>query len=190
MTSPATRPVDAPVERHRVGTPRRALTSLGSLGIATFVLLAALSGVGGTYAIWSDQQTVDGGTLTSGTAELEAIWLGDAPAHANLLPGKSVPRDAQLHNRGDVPLALGISATTQSPGFEIRAAAGECAAEGRASAIGVDAGPLTSSASGDEAMVLQADESVSVCITVATTPELLPGEQLNFTIDIEGTQVR
>lgn len=187
MTPAAPRPADAPHERRRDGGARRALTSLGSLGIAALVLVAALSGVGGTYAMWSDQQTVDAGTLSAGTAALEATWSGAAPSAGTMLPGESVTREAQLHNSGDVPLALSIAATTGTAGIEVRGAV-TCDAATRATVVGASAVPLT--AAGGEAVVLPPGEGITACIAVTGTPELAPGAQFKYTIDLEGTQVR
>ena len=187
MTPAAPRPADAPHERRRAGGARRALSSLGSLGIAALVLMAALSGVGGTYAMWSDQQTVDAGTLSAGTAALEATWNGAAPSADAMLPGDSATREAQLHNSGDVPLALSIAATADTAGFEVRAG-GTCEAATRAAVAGASAVPLAAAEGG--ALVLQPGERITACIAVTATPALAPGAQVNLTLDIEGTQVR
>lgn len=190
MTPAPHRPVDAPSGHRREGSARRALGRLGGLGVAALVLVAALSGIGGTFAMWSDQQSVDAGQLTAGTAELEAHWLGDSAAPGNLLPGQSATRKAELRNRGDVPLTLSISATAPTAGVTYRALAGSCAAAGQAPVVGPSASPLTSATSGGRAVVLQPGESLTACIAVTATPDLTPGAQMTFTINIEGTQIR
>lgn len=187
MTSAPHRPVAAPSGHRRAGSARRALGRLGALGVAAFVLVAALSEMGGTYAMWSDQQSMDAGTLTAGTAELDARWRGDAPKGGNLLPGKTVTREAQLHNVGDVPLALSAATTTAAVGFEVRAA-GTCDAARGGPATGATAIPLLSG--GGEAVVLQPDQAITTCIAVTATPALVPGTRMTYTLDVEGRQVR
>lgn len=189
MSLVAPRPVDAPAAHRRDGEGRRAPTSLWSLAVATLVLVAALSGVGGTYAMWSDQQTMDAGTLSAGTAELTADWVGGAPASDNLLPGDSVTRTAQLHNSGDVPLALSVSAPTVAPGFTVRAAV-TCEALLHAPVLGASAVPMGPAATGESAVVIQPGDDLEACVAVTATSELVPSSQLTYTLEIEGTQVR
>lgn len=187
MTPSAPRPEDAPRERRRADGVRRVLSGLGPLAIAALVLVGALSGVGGTYAMWSDQQTVDAGTLRTGTAELEATWSGAALAADGMLPGDVVTRETRLRNSGDVPLALGVAATAGTVGFEVRAG-DTCDAASRAAVAGAEAAPLISA--GGETVVLQPGEELTACIALTATPALAPGTRMTYTLDIEGTQVR
>lgn len=170
------RTVEARAGRRRSRWSSRLLTNLGFLGVAALVLVAALSGVGGTYALWSDQLTVDAGTLSSGTAELEASWNSEAPDSSRLLPGDTVTRTAQLSNSGDVPLALSFSVSTGAAGFEVSVGAGACTDRPQSS--------------DDAEIVLSAGESIDACIAMTATPELAPGQKTDYTLTIDGKQVQ
>ncbi|MFT3798143.1 SipW-dependent-type signal peptide-containing protein [Microbacterium sp.] len=177
-------------ESHRQTPPRTprdgvrrvrgmSLTALAGLGL--FVL--ALSGVGGSYAMWNDVESVDAGTIVAGDAALAAQWASGHTdtAWANLLPGESVRQPLTLTNTGAAPLELSATVAVAG-GFEIRLAAGTCpdapldgaAATGAPQALGVT---LTSSA------------STTVCLEVRATTAATPGQTLTFTAQFDGKQV-
>jgi hypothetical protein len=79
-------------------------------------VLVALTGVGGSYALWNASAPVQAATLTTGTAALTidgsaAASLGSLQA-TRLGPGSSVAQKVTVANTGNVPLTLSLSPTT------------------------------------------------------------------------------
>jgi len=155
------------------------MSTLGALG----VLLLALSGVGGSYALWNDSASLDAGTINTGTADLTAAWAnGHADsAWANLLPGESVRQPLTLTNTGAAPLELSVTIAGVA-GFELRTVSGDCpgtqlagaAANGTARSLGVTLDPGT---------------TTTACIEVRATTAAAPGHTLAFSAQFDGTQV-
>jgi hypothetical protein len=135
--------------------------------------------------MWSDRQTVNAGTLRTGTAALDASWTDPAAEVGGLLPGETVTREVQLHNDGDVALELRIAATTEGRGVDVRAAL-TCDEAPRTAKLGAEAAPLTSA--GGEIVVLRPDERATACIALTATPELAPGARIRYTLDVDGRQ--
>ena len=83
----------------------RPLIALGLLGA---------SALGGAYALWSDSSSVDGGTITSGNLDLEAIsttaqdvteYRADGPHAIDLATWRMVPGDTvQIDSQLDIAL--------------------------------------------------------------------------------------
>lgn len=85
-------------QQHRSGRVRAAL----SLGIVLAL------GVSGTFAYWTDEVTISGTTLTSGTLDLQ-VNSSNAPATTTLgmtgmVPGSSSAEVLTVKNNGNVPL--------------------------------------------------------------------------------------
>lgn len=160
-----------------------AASALGSLG----VFAIALSGVGGSYALWNDRSPV-GGAITTGTAGLVAAWETghDDALWSNLLPGESVRQGIVLVNTGDARLALSVASTTGSAGFEVRVEPGAC-----------PAGPLPGAAltgvpqqlhSGADPLVLEPSQQIGGCLEVRATASLSPGDEVAFVVQFDGEQ--
>lgn len=181
--------------RHAAPTQRTALRRvLGTVSLTERLLLAALAtvllwvgltSVGGTYAMWADEATVEGTALTTGTAELTAQWGDDPSTWQNLLPGDAPWREITVKNTGDVPLALHAAALTVPEGLELRMTDGS---ETRSPGPGLSAAlqPLTESGT---PLVVEPGQTVCIHAQLTATPELVPGHQHELTIELEGRQV-
>lgn len=161
--------------------------------VATIMLMAGLSSVGGTYAMWRDSADLDAGTVTTGSASLTADWnsVSDAGPWHNLLPGEYTQQRLVLANTGDVPLELSATALTVADGFEVRVMAE--AGEGTrlsTSALGAAAEPLSATGATGAAVVLDTGEAVDVWVEVTATDALSPGESVDFEIRFEGRQTQ
>lgn len=162
--------------RHAAPTQRTALRRvLGTVSLTERLLLAALAmvllwvgltSVGGTYAMWADEATVEGTSLTTGTAELSARWASRAPESVwqNLLPGESASRELTLENSGAVPLEVTMSLDAQATGLELLPTHGP--------------------------IVIEPDQSLPVTVELTATEDLRPGDEISVEILLEGTQIR
>lgn len=162
--------------RHAAPTQRTALRRvLGTVSLTERLLLAALAmvllwvgltSVGGTYAMWADEATVEGTSLTTGTAELSARWASRAPESVwqNLLPGESASRELTLENSGAVPLEVTMSLDAQATGLELLPTHGPIA--------------------------IEPDQSLPVTVELTATEDLRPGDEISVEILLEGTQIR
>lgn len=163
--------------------------ALAALGAAA-LLVVAVSGIGGSYALWNDSVTVDAGTITTGTAELNAAWAdGHADAAwSNLLPGESVRQEFTLDNTGSAALELSATASTASSGFEVRAAIGTCPT----TPLAGDPADGTSRvllAAGGGAVVLPGSTSTVGCLEVRATAAATPDDHVEFVVQFDGMQV-
>jgi predicted ribosomally synthesized peptide with SipW-like signal peptide len=185
--SPA--PSSRPAGHTRAATrrPRPGSATVRVTLLATLVLLAALTGIGGTYAYWSDEQTVDGAELRTGTAELVAAWTGGSSA-TTLLPGETTDRTAELRNTGDVPLEISAATADRTDGFTLRMTAGACGAA--ADTLGTTPVPVTTDGPDGAALVVKQGEAASLCLTVGAADDLLPGQELSYVLILEGKQVQ
>lgn len=162
--------------RHAAPTQRTALRRvLGTVSLTERLLLAALAmvllwvgltSVGGTYAMWADEATVEGTSFTTGTAELSARWASRAPelVWQNLLPGESASRELTLENSGAVPLEVTMSLDAQATGLELLPTHGP--------------------------IVIEPDQSLPVTVELTATEDLRPGDEISVEILLEGTQIR
>lgn len=187
--------LDATMPQQPTASPRsrvrRAFSAKRMLLSATggaVVLGVALSGVGGSYALWSSQAEVTAGTITSGSAALTAAWgTGyDAQKWRNMLPRESIRQSFVVANTGDVAMALSASVTAVTPGFEVRAAAGACSTTPLAGAR-LSATP-TAVASAASPVVLPAGASFAGCVEVRATDTATPASTTAFTITLDGRQ--
>lgn len=162
--------------RHAAPTQRTGLRRvLGTISLTERLLLAAvatvllwvgLSSVGGTYAMWADEATVEGTTITTGTAELSARWASRAPESVwqNLLPGESASRELTLENTGAVPLEVTMTLDAEARGLEL---------------LPVHA-PI----------VIEPGQSLPLTVELSATEDLHPGDEITVEILLEGTQIR
>ena len=159
-----------------ISTRRRIVGRLLGAAIAALVLLASLSTMGGTYAFWSDETSLEAGTVTTGSASLEAALDTDqGELHAqNLLPGDEVPHQVTLRNSGDVPLAVSVTATGTINGVSHELA------------IGLDAPAAGSALLGE----LGVGESRIVDLTVIAPDALGPESAMDIALEFEGKQIR
>lgn len=160
--------------------------------IAVIVLVAGLSSMDGTYAMWRDQTDADAGTLTSGTASLAAAWSPDHDESRwqNLLPGESVQRELALTNTGDVPMEVSATVPEVTEGLEIRALAGTAVEPLSSPALGATELPLAVAEAPGASALLEAEESVHVTVEITATETLTPGDQVHFNLQFEGRQTR
>ncbi|MER7797044.1 SipW-dependent-type signal peptide-containing protein [Microbacterium sp. NPDC096154] len=138
--------------------------TLGGLALTFFML----TGIGGSYAMWTSTATVDAGTITTGTAELVAAPADPAASWSDMLPGEALGRPVVLTNRGDVPLAVTVAPAAQTE-WTLRVLA-TCGADTPVPAI-------------------QPGEVLTVCLEVKAPLTLLPGQTAAFTAVFTGTQV-
>lgn len=134
------------------------------------VVFAGLSTAGGTYAFWNDRAGADAGTLSSGTAALEARWVSarDEVEPRDLLPGEVARRSLAVENTGDVPLSLSATTSGGLPGLEIS---------------------LEATGGGAPAM-LEPRTAQELAVVFRATQELAPGSSGTLTIALDGRQVR
>ncbi|WP_343920159.1 hypothetical protein [Agrococcus citreus] len=179
---PGTTPL--PRLRRAFSVRRMLLTAAGGAAI----LGLALSGVGGSYALWSSQARVSAGTISSGSAALTAAWgTGyDDQKWRNMLPRESIRQPFVVVNTGDVAMALSASVTPTAPGFEVRAAAGACSTTPLAGAR-LSATP-TAVVAAASPVVLPAGASFAGCIEVRATDAATPASNTAFTITLDGRQ--
>lgn len=154
----------------RTAALRRLQDRLLLMVLGLSVVLAALSTAGGTYAYWTDQARADAGSITTGTAAVEAAWSTSTDAHAvqDLLPGETGRRALTVRNTGDVPLALTATTTGAAPGLESRL-------QGTAD---------------DTPVVLEPGAERTLTVEIRATTELAPGARSDLTITLDGKQVR
>ena len=134
--------------------------------VAAALLLVGLSSVGGTYAMWTDEATVEGTTLTTGTAELSARWADSTQESVwqNLLPGESAHRKLTLENTGAVPLEVTMTLHAEAPGLELLPAAAP--------------------------IVIEPGQSLPLTVELTATENLRPGDAISVEILLEGIQIR
>lgn len=134
--------------------------------VAAALLLVGLSSVGGTYAMWADEATVEGTTITTGTAELSARWASRAPESVwqNLLPGESASRELTLENTGAVPLEVTMTLDAEARGLALL--------------------PVHTP------IVIEPGQSLPLTVELSATEDLHPGDEITVEILLEGTQIR
>ncbi|WP_309068411.1 hypothetical protein [Microbacterium sp.] len=172
------------LRRVRARRAQRLRGFVGSAIGAVALLFFTLSGVGGSYALWSDSETLGAGTVETGGASLVAQW---SPSHSdnpwsNMLPGESVRQQLTLSNTGDVPLAVTTGVNTVT-GYELRVAVGGCTAQLAVQPVGATPAPLVTIPIDD------AKDDVTVCVEVRATSALTPGTSAAFTLTFDGAQV-
>ena len=157
----------SPVEMPRV---RHVRDRLGLAALGLVLVLAGLSTAGGTYAFWTDRAGADAGTLSTGTAALEARWVSarDEVEPRDLLPGEVARRSLAVENTGDVPLSLSATTSGGLPGLEIS---------------------LEATGGGAPAM-LEPRTAQELAVVFRATQELAPGSSGTLTIALDGRQVR
>ncbi|ASK65513.1 hypothetical protein CFK39_06340 [Brachybacterium avium] len=161
--------------RPGASTRRRIAERLLVAALTALVLTVVLSQMGGTYAYWSEEATVDAGTLTTGTAALTAHGepgpvSGLKPGEEGLLPGDEVPWTVTLENTGDVRLEISVTAT------------GTIAGVTQPVDVVLD--------DADSALLLEpgTEASRTLSLIVIAPDSLLPGETMDITLLFEGVQ--
>lgn len=181
--------------RRGVPAPRRSSgrrlveTTLWTV-VAGLVVVIALSGIGGTYAYWSDEQSLEGAVLSTGTATLSAAWTAEAPTAQALLPGEAVRRTAELTNAGDVPLEITAAIGEDLRSVAVSTAASSCEKRAETATLSTAPRALTGPGTDGRAVVLQPGDTVPLCVTVQATTNLSPGQTAAFTLTLEGKQVQ
>ncbi len=164
--------------------------------VATAVGLALVP-TGGTYALWSDAETVTPGAITSGSMTL----MIDKPAlntgaWSNLLPGESATETFVVTNAGTVAASLSASLTVAAPVPEIAShmtlrlthlSEGELCKPGRTGGMET---VLTST--GAVAIAeMPANTPMTFCAEVrlnADAPITVQGQTASFAINLTATQ--
>ena len=162
----------------------RAFTSLVA---ATAGIFLALLGTGGTYALWSGEESLEGSTVTSGILDLDVLGTVDSAHWSKLLPGEHHVQFVTVENTGNIPHALSALAT-QDDGddgsFELRlelVASDETCATPIAGtdALGTQVGLGT----------ILASETAHLCIDVTLSSSALPGHDAEFELELTADQV-
>lgn len=96
----------------------------GALVAATVcALLAVALGVHGTYAFWTDQATMSGGTITAGAVDIAldgklvgssnsgGTWSNTSLGLSAMVPGESQSSSFAVSNAGTAPLTYSVDAT-------------------------------------------------------------------------------
>lgn len=154
------------------------------------MVFAGISTAGGTYAFWNDSATTDAGTLSTGTAVLEAKWAHEDEHNDALLPGEFDHREVNLRNGGDVALEISLAGSVDSPGFRLKGAAGSCNDGNPMKSFQGDATPLPSAGGRSGTFTVAPDSTSLVCVAIEATEDLEPGHGSSFTIRIEGKQAQ
>src|SRR5690554_5165764 len=102
-----------PAPRSRAPRRRRAglRGALTSLGVVCIGVLAGVLSAGGTYALWGDDASITGATITSGILDLDVLGTVDSAHWSKLLPGEHHVQFVTVENTGNIPLALSALAT-------------------------------------------------------------------------------
>lgn len=165
----------------------RTLFAAGGLAV---VLGVALSGVGGSYALWNDSAVVDAGSISTGTPGFEAQWAAghDDALWQNLLPEESRRQQFTVTNTGDVPMALSASAIA-APGFEVRILGRSCPTTAFATSALIGTPTALLAAAGDtEPVSIAAGAALSGCLEVRVAADAMPASGSTFSITIDGRQ--
>lgn len=187
-TEQKTKPETQPAADRRGGAnARRMLLAAGGLAV---VLGVALSGVGGSYALWNDSAVVDAGSISTGTPGFEAQWAAghDDALWQNLLPEESRRQQFTVTNTGDVPMALSASAIA-APGFEVRILGRSCPTTAFATSALIGTPTALLAAAGDtEPVSIAAGAALSGCLEVRVAADAMPASGSTFSITIDGRQ--
>ncbi|SFN69271.1 SipW-dependent-type signal peptide-containing protein [Mycetocola miduiensis] len=183
-------------ERPRSSAIRRILATAGVFGVA---IATALSATGATYALWSDNASVNAPTLTAGSTGLTINGMTDATipmTAAHLYPGGSVVSAAPLtvHNTGTVPLSVTAAAPVFSstdavlaPHLTVALRPSDACAPG---AVGTP--PTALPASMGSPLLLPPGADVRLCLEVylsADAPSTVQGAAAAFAVELDGAQV-
>ncbi|WP_435771042.1 SipW-dependent-type signal peptide-containing protein [Nocardioides sp. SYSU DS0651] len=122
-----------PVPRRRADGPRRWFGRGRTRALLTLGVLAGLA-VTSTTAYWTDEATIDGGTISTGTLDLTAgpttgseqltgpgpnTWTSTLLAVSSMVPGESVAATFVVRNSGSAPLRF--NATVRSTSNDLTA---------------------------------------------------------------------
>lgn len=118
---------------HPKPSRRVALTVGGMLASSSAIAGASIVAViaaGGTYAMWNDSASLDGGTIQSGSLSLTvnnvASYAIPAADWSKLLPGDVRRQEVTLTNTGTVPGDVSASTSGTYDPFLIHVAKGQC----------------------------------------------------------------
>jgi hypothetical protein len=173
-----------------VATRHRGVGRLRLAGLLLVLLVAALAGVNGTYALWRDSTTIDLGAVETATAGLSARWDSGStrPDARNLLPGERARQTLTVQNTGDVPLELSASLETARTGLEIRLQRSAAGAPLTSAALTTQPASVPDAAG--SAVILSPGATATLTAEVTATAALAPGASLDYSLIIEGTQTR
>ncbi|UFS58071.1 SipW-dependent-type signal peptide-containing protein [Subtercola endophyticus] len=162
------------------------------------IVVAAVLGAGGTFALWNSSANASGPvSVQSGTAAL-SVSSALAMSTARLYPGGTVTGAVTLANTGNTPLALrvtGLSAGTPATAFSSALTIGV----GPGTAAACTAGTVTPTwtgtaatwAAGSLATTVAAGSSAPLCVSIAlATSADNTAQNLSATVivTIDGTQ--
>lgn len=155
---------------------------LGGTILAVFsAIVIAISITGGSYALWNDGRTANGGSITAGSASLSITQSLDSALWSNLAPSESVRQSFTVTNTGAVPMSLQGSATRANASVEIRLAPGACPGTALTST------QATTAPTALGTLAIGATATVCLQVTLAATATV--GSTSTFTVSIDGTQV-
>lgn len=166
------------IRRHRA-VRRAKQASTGAAGLAGAILVGVVAG-GGTYALWNDTSILDAGTIHTGTA---ALGLSSAHVDAlNMLPGEIRGTVVELSNTGDADLDVTALLDAVSDRFEVRTAIGHA---------GCGTDPIGGGTLNDVSTTglgsLSAGATVELCVEVTALAALVPDDEFDFDVTLEGT---
>lgn len=166
-------------------------------GAAATAVVLALLPTGGTYALWSDAETVSPGAITSGSMALSTDTPAlDAAAWSNLLPGQSAAQAFSVTNTGTVAASLAgsvvvaVDAAPIASHMTLRITPVASTAACAAGLTGGVAAPLTAFSAGVAAEVA-ANTTTVLCAEVqlnADAPLAVQGQTASFGITLTATQ--
>ncbi|MCU1545679.1 MAG: SipW-cognate class signal peptide [Homoserinimonas sp.] len=174
-------------------------SSLGIILHSTVVggaaVVLALAATGSTYALFSDQATSAGATISTGNVQLTVNGDTDHTISqlslARMLPGRSVvTRDSlTMSNTGTTPLNVTLAETTfTDPAAPLAPHITAALRPGTACTVAPDGQPpVTMTAP----TLLVPGQSVSLCLEVAlsaSAPVSVQGSSATFTVNLSATQ--
>lgn len=195
--------------RHRAPSgARRPATwplALAAVGLAA----ALLSGVAGTFALWTDSADVGGTSVSAGRLDLKVNGADALTAYgdlsvANMMPGNSTAGVLTVQNAGTVPLTYYVTSTSSNSALtgnltvKVTADAAvtgsgtaeTCAGTALAGAGTSFGGNLLGSAASQRTLAAGAAETLCVQATLSSTaPSSLQGQATNVTLTFQGSQV-
>lgn len=177
-----------PAPRFRAPRRRRAglRGALTSLCVVCIGVLAGVLSAGGTYALWGDDASIMGATITSGILDLDVSGSPDSAHWSKLLPGEHHVQFVTVENTGNIPLALsGLAAQSggDSGSFEVRLELVSGAADCSPQLSGADAlgNPVTLG-------TMPAASVARLCVDVSLADSALPGHEAQFSLTLTADQ--
>jgi alternate signal-mediated exported protein len=173
---------------HPKPSRRVALTVGGMLASSSAIAGASIVAViaaGGTYAMWNDSASLDGGTIHSGSLNLTVndveSYVVSGADWSKLLPGDVVSQEVTVKNTGTVPGTVSAQTSGSFDPLLVHVKKGSCSGT---------IGGMSSTVSPTDLGVFAAGEASVVCLQVtmpADAANTAQGTSQTFTVTFTST---